>query len=750
MYVFDEKAAPWEHAARVEARVLGPGRVALRAGDAEGTVEIVAEGVVRVSWTLGSPRNRVLQSFHCDPRERFFGLGALSHGVEHRGETIASWVSEQGIGKKRRQTLLDGFPLQGDLHDRYLAVPFVLSSRGFGLLLEGSRRSRFHLCPGSGNGAAERWAVEVSGSRLSYLVIDGGPEASALTVLERLTAITGRPRLPPSWAFGPWIDAIKGRAQVIATATRLRAEGVPASAIWTEDWIGGYPHLGGYHLRYQWSADPTLYPDLKGMTSELRSLGFRFLGYFNPFLEEGSSLWGEALAGDHAVLGQDGKPIVFADPSFKNTMLPDLTAPRTVDWLKSYLRAAVQGSGLDGWMADYGEWLPVEARMRDGTDGLEIHNLYPLLWQRAHREALDAVRPEGDYLFFVRSGWTGTGGIAPVVWAGDQQTEWGDLDGLASVISIMVNCGISGIPILTHDIAGYSSQGVAPSSKELFFRWTELGAYSPIMRTHHGFVAAENWRWDKDAETIAHFARYARLHVALFPYRYSLARQAAERGLPIVRHLALHHGDDPRAAREKTAFLLGPSLLVAPVLAPGASSRRVYLPAGRWYELGSGELREGGREYEVSAPLGEIPLFAPAGGILPRFLSTVETLDRCPGCGLADLTAAERGPLALDLYLGRSGSLTLYDGSTISLEGSLASPPAALELDGVALPACATTAGVDCVATRSARSSVLAIGPRTSFSIVGRSDDGRELCAVRVQGGSAGRSYQVTLHHSAP
>lgn len=752
MYVFDEKPAPWRRALSVEVRVLGPGRVGLRAGEAEGVVELVAEGVARVSFAVASGENRLLQSFRCAEEDRFFGLGALSHGVEHRGETIPAWVSEQGIGKKRRQTLLDGFPLQGDLHDRYLAIPVVLSSRGFGLLLEGSRRSLFHLCPAAGAAGAasagQRWGVEVSGPRLSYLVIDGGEGGAGglERTLERLTALTGRPRLPPPWAFGPWLDAIKGRAEVLATAARLRAARVPASALWTEDWIGGYPHLDGYHLRYQWSADTTLYPDLKGMTAELRRQGFRFLGYVNPFLEEGSPLWSEALAGDHAVLGADGKPLVFSDPSFKKTMLPDLTAARTVAWLKGYLRAAVKESGLDGWMADYGEWLPIEARMRDGSDGLEAHNLYPLLWQRAHRELLDEVRPDGDYLFFARSGWTGTGGVAPVIWAGDQQTEWGELDGLASVIPIMVNTGMSGVPILTHDIAGYSSQGVPPTTRELFFRWTELGAYSPIMRTHHGFAAEKNWRWDRDAETTAHFARYAQLHAALFPYRYSLAVEAATRGIPIVRHLALLDGGDPRAAREKTAFLLGPSLLVAPVLAPGVSRRRVYLPAGRWYELGSGEPLEGGREHELPAPLEEIPLFARAGAILPRFLTEVETLDRCSGCGLADLGAAERGPLALDLYLGARGRFTLYDGSELTLEGNVASAPAAIELDGAALPACAG-GGVDCVVSRGARSTVVNLGARTSFTLVGHHADGRALVTLRVAGGPPGRSYRVTLHH---
>lgn len=743
MFMFLESPSPWIRPEDLVVVAHDQDRLELRAGAALGVLEAAGAGMLRVTWSLreGAGANRLIQSFRCTSDDRFFGLGARVHGTEHRGEVIPAWVSEQGIGKLRRTNPYEGFPLQGDIHDTYLPVPFLLSGRGFGLLVEDSRRSLFHLCPAT---SEEQWAVEIWNDRLRYLVVDG-PEPSR--ILERLTAETGRPRLPPKWAFGPWIDAVHGQSQVLQAAQLLRQEGVPASAIWTEDWIGGGAKLGGYHLNYHWEVDTTFYPDLKQLSSQLRASGLRLLGYFNPFIEKGYDEHTEALQYGHVIKGQDGKPLDFVGPLMQKSTMPDLSRPETVAWLQGYLERA-EALGLHGWMADYGEWLPVEARLADGTPGMEAHNLYPLLWQQAHRQFWDKRRPDGDYVFFVRSGWAGTGGLAPVVWAGDQQTEFGGLDGMASVIPLCVNAGMSGIPIMTHDIAGYSTigEGVVPTTRELFFRWTELGAFSSVMRTHHGAMADENWQWNHDAETIAHFRRYARIHVALFPYRYSIARSAAARGLPMMRHLALHHAADLRALRIADQFLLGPYLLVAPVVEPGATARKVYLPAGArtWYDYWKGTAYAGGTEQTVAAPLEEIPLFAPSGAIVPAFLEAVDTLDRAQDSTLRDIDDAEAGGLALRVFLGADGAFTLYEGSRFALTCPRRPTGAVtVEVDGKAWPACSGDTTVECVRQSGGRIE-LTIDGAPSFDLRGGSQGG-ESFRLRVTGAGKPRRYEVTF-----
>jgi alpha-glucosidase (family GH31 glycosyl hydrolase) len=752
MFLFNEKAPPWTSASSSEVMEVGEVTaeiVELRLGRASVRLEKAGDRLLRVSWTVSryvgeEETNRLIQSFACEASDRFFGLGALVHGTEHRGEVIPAWVSEQGIGKLRREGTLAGFPLNGDIHDSYLPVPFVASSRGFGLLVEESRRSVFHLCPKT---SPDRWAVEVWNDELSYLLIDG---PSLTGVIERLTGVTGRPRLAPKWAFAPWIDATHGEQEVLAVAQKLREERVPSSAIWTEDWIGGSEMLGGYHLNYRWNADTTLYPDLKGLASGLRELGFRFLGYFNSFIDKRFEQWREAQEGGYLIRDAAGEPLVFLGPLMTEVSLPDLTRPGAVQWLKGYLGRA-EALGFDGWMADYGEWLPIEAELADGTTGAEAHNLYPLQWQRAQREFWDEARPDGDYLFFVRSGWSGTGGLAPIAWAGDQQTEFGGLDGLASVVPLMVNAGMSGIPIMTHDIAGYSTvgEGVAPTTRELFYRWTELGALSPVMRTHHGAMAGENWQWHRDAETIDHFRRYARLHVSLFPYRYSLAKEASARGLPMVRHLALHFPSDVRAARVKDQFMLGPYLLVAPVQAAGARSRKVYLPssvgAGSWFHCVTGERLEGGKDHDVPAALEEIPLFAPAGAMIPTFLTAVDTLDSAPD-PLKGIETAEQGPLHLKVFLGSSSSFTIYDGTRLTLDHrGAAAGSMTLTVDGKAWPACSGGSEHSCTVFKpKERTAHVFIGSTRGFELTGIVD-GQPVFVLGVRQMPTDRELMVTL-----
>jgi alpha-glucosidase (family GH31 glycosyl hydrolase) len=741
MYMFREQAPDWSRVAEVAVERFDEGRVVVRAGALTGTLEPAGDGVLRVTWRLvDDAGNRLAQRFRCAETDRFFGLGALVHGTEHRGEVIPSWISEQGVGKLRRANPYDGFPLKGDIHDTYLSVPFVASSRGFGVLLEDSRRAVWHLCPPEQSGEqGDRWTLEVWNNELRYLVIDG-PDLR--DVLRRLTAITGRPRQLPDWALAPWIDAVHGQDEVLAVAGKLRAERVPASAIWTEDWVGGEPKLGGYQPKYHWTPDATQYPDLEGLARKLHHRGFRFLGYFNPFIEKGRDQWDPAVKGGHAIRDDSGELLTFIGPLMAESTLPDLSRPATAAWVEGYLRKAAE-LGFDGWMADFAEWLPVEAKLADGSTGAEAHNLYPVLWQRLHRRLWDRLRPDGDYVFFVRSGWTGTGGIAPVVWAGDQQTEFGGLDGMASVVPLMVNAGMSGIPIMTHDIAGYSTygEGVKPTDRELHYRWTELGAFSPIMRTHHGALGT-NWSWDSDAATISHFRTYARLHTSLHPYRQALARQASKEGIPMVRHLVLHHADDPNVADIRDQYLLGPSLLVAPVLERGATGRKVYLPSigANWCDFFTGERYSGAVSLSAAAPLERIPVFAPAGAIVPMLLTEVDTLDRASDKAVRDLDAAEEGGLAVRVFLGADGAFALAEGTSMTLlwTGPLGAPKA-LTVDGKSWPRCRSGETSNCW-TASPGQLTAIVDSAKGFEVTGGG-----AFSFEVAGGTRARRYEVTF-----
>jgi len=263
---------------------------------------------------------------------------------------------------------------------------------------------------------------------------------------------------------------------------------------------------------------------------------------------------------------------------------------------------------VDGWMVDFGEWLPPNSAPQDGSNWVERRNTFPVDWQRANREALDAARGD-DWVMFARSGFTNVQGVAQIHWVGDQQTNWDELDGLSTVVPAMLNLGLAGQPFVTHDIAGFS-RGDVPSTKELFQRWTELGAFTPIMRTHDGADKVNNWRWNTDEDTTSHFRQFAFVHCALMNDFMMLAAEAETSGAPILRHLMLVFPNDPETWDISDQFMIGTKLLVAPVTEDGARSRSVYFPAGSWYDVWTGNPVQGGQRFTVNAPIGSPPVYA--------------------------------------------------------------------------------------------------------------------------------------------
>jgi alpha-glucosidase len=246
----------------------------------------------------------------------------------------------------------------------------------------------------------------------------------------------------------------------------------------------------------------------------------------------------------------------------------------------------------------------------DGSIADERRNTFPVDWHRVNREALEQARPDGDWVSFARSGFTGVQGVAQIHWVGDQQTDWGELDGLPTVVPALLNLGLAGQPFVSLDIAGFSVGG-EPSTKELYQRWTELGAFAPVMRTHQGARKDENWNWNKDDETIDHFRKFTFVHCALADDFMALADEAVESGKPLLRHLMLVFPDDRETWNISDQFMIGESLLVAPVLEEGATTRSVYFPAGTWFNVWTpGESVQGGQRLTVDAPIGSPPVYS--------------------------------------------------------------------------------------------------------------------------------------------
>ncbi len=603
---------------RPDGRPMGTGRVIV--GDAD--VEIVLDTDPRLyddGWI----------AFASPPEEHLIGLGGQSFDVDHRGQTVPLWVEEDGITKRDDDEYEGVWFLSGRRHATHTPMPIVISTRGYAAVLETDARAVFALASeGEDVNRLEAWDSTID---LHVVVAD-----DVRTVLAPLAEVIGKPAPPPDAIFAPWLDALYGSDNVRRVAQALRAEDIPFSAMWTEDFRGGNDEGTGYTLEEDWGIDADLYPDFGAVASELADDGIRWLTYYNTFLDESADVFDEALDAGYSIHDGDGAPYLFTGVKFRDASMVDLTNPDAMAWVIEQLEDNLQ-AGSGGWMADFGEWLPTDAALASGEDALRVHNRYPVLWAAANYHVIGP-----DPIYFMRSAWLGSQRWSQVMWAGDQQTDWSVGDGLPSVIPIGLGLGMTGFPYYGHDIGGYMSQLTEPTTKELWFRWCTLGALTPVMRTHHGRSARANWNWESDAETTAHLKRWAKLHMSLVPYLRARSAEFQATGRPIMRPVGLEYPDDDWAWVTTDEYMLGDRILVAPVIVEGATSRDVQLPAGTWYPLLGGAPIEGGGTITVDAAVTEIPAFVPEGSVLTLYPDGVDTLVDAPGVD-ATVTANDVG-----------------------------------------------------------------------------------------------------------
>jgi sulfoquinovosidase len=597
---------------------------------------------------------RLSMASTCANSEKFVGLGGQSFNVNHRGQKVPLWVQEDGIGKDD----IDDDDYQGvwfftgRRHSTHTPMPMMLSSRGYALVVDSNARSIFSLCRDDNPVARyETWD--------DYLVVNlfaaanvqdvyGNSVASQQTLHDALHAMltwVGKPDPVPMLVFAPWIDAIFGDANVKRVADALRRAGIAASAIWTEDFRGAVQGAQDYTLEEDWRSDDVLYPRIDQLTARLHSQGYAFLTYANTFIDTTADIHDEAFAGNYTIKNSSGAPYEFDGVKFNQSTMLDLSNPQAATWAKG-VYGDMLNKGGDGWMADFAEWLPADAVMASGVRGGLEHNRYPIRWAQLNHELLGrgSLNPSGrDRIWFMRSAWLRSQPFMQVVWAGDQQTDFNTGDGIASVIPIGLGLGVTGFPYFAHDIAGYISRGVSPTSQDLFYRWVTFGALTPVMRTHHGRDAMRNVQWETDPGTIAHMRRWTRLHMQLVPYLMGSAAAYQAGSAPLFRLIALDFPDEDWAWDIRDEYLLGDRILVAPVVTAEATSRMVRLPRGVWLPLlGGPAVTSVGDAVSVAAARTEIPAFVPQGTMLVLFPEGVDTVLQAPASASIN-TAANVG-----------------------------------------------------------------------------------------------------------
>lgn len=557
--------------------------------------------------------NRITLRLASVPDEAFFGFGMQMTYVDQKGHLLPIIVQEHGVGRGSPiiteivDVLTDGGG--GTPYATEAPVPQFITSRLRSMLLENTEYSTFDMRPAASMDA-KVWSRAMNG-RIVY-------GRTPVDILTSYTEYSGRMRKLPDWVHQGVIASVQGgTAKVREKLDALNGAAIPLAGLWIQDWPGVRVTSAGSQLWWDWKLDEEFYPGWQQLVADLKAQGARMLTYVNPFLshEEGhNSLFKEADAKGYLVLDTDGSPFMNKNTNFTAALI-DLSNPEARTWIKQVIRKnMIEGTGASGWMHDFGEALPFEGHIAGG-DLATFHNRYPVEWARAAREAIEEAGLGDDILFFDRSGFTNSPACATAFWLGDQLQSWDEYDGIKSAVAGMLSAGMSGYSIVHSDTGGYGALKFAVAdhtvpviarSPELFMRWMELNAFTAIFRTHEGLDPAISAQFDTNDATKAHLKRFAQVYRALAPYRKELVAEAADKGTPVVRHPFLHYHEDPNVLGLRYQFMLGPDVMVAPVLDKGATTVSAYLPAGeKWIDLWTGrDTGIPGEWVTIDAPLG--------------------------------------------------------------------------------------------------------------------------------------------------
>lgn len=538
--------------------------------------------------------------------ERLWGGGEQMSYVDMAGRRFPMWTSEPGVGRDK-STLLTfqcdrDHRSGGDYWNTNYPQPTYLSSRRYALHVDTTAYSCFDFRDADAP-AVEVWEIP---ARIELFAATRFAD-----LVTQLSTRFGRQPLLPEWAYSGAILGLKDGANSFDRMEKIIATGAVVTGLWCEDWVGLRVTSFGKRLFWDWKANETRYPHLRQKIAELNERGIRFLGYVNPYLAVDGSLYVEAAEAGYLALKLDADEPYLVDFGEFDCGIVDFTNPAAADWFANrVIGREMLDFGLSGWMADFGEYLPTDVRLFDGTDGMLAHNAWPTIWAEVNARAIASRGKTGDALFFMRAGFSGVGAYCPLLWAGDQSVDFTRHDGIGTVIRGALSSGLVGNAYHHSDLGGYTSLYDNVRTAELLMRWSELSAFSPVMRSHEGNRPDTNLQLDGDAEVLAHFVAMTKVHAALAPYVAELCCEAAATGLPLQRPLFLDYEDDAGCWGVETQFAYGRDLIVAPVIEAGAARWSAYLPAGaEWRHVWSGETFAGGDTVEVAAPIGQPPVF---------------------------------------------------------------------------------------------------------------------------------------------
>ena len=549
------------------------------------------------------------EQLQLDVGETIYGLGERFTPFVKNGQVVDIWNADGGTSSEQA----------------YKNVPFYLSSKGYGLLVNHTGHVSYEI--GTENVEAVQFSVH--GEALEYLVFAG---PTPKDVLGRYTELLGRPAKVPAWSYGLWLTTSfttdYDEATVTSFVNGMRERDIPLSVFHFDCfWMKGFQWTD-----FVWDAET--FPDPEGMLARLHDLGLHISAWINPYIAQRSRLFAEGAERGYLVKRPNGDVWQW-DLWQAGMALVDFTNPEATAWFQGYVRTLLR-QGVDAIKTDFGERIPTEVVYFDGSNPVHMHNHYTHLYNKAVFEVLEQERGLGDAVLFARSATAG-GQQMPVHWGGDNSSTF---ISMAESLRGGLSLASSGFGFWSHDIGGFEGM----PDPEVFKRWAAFGLLSSHSRLHGSGSYRVPWAFDEEAVDVTRL--FANLKMRLMPYLYAAGLAAHETGIPVLRPMFLEFPDDLTARQLDRQYLLGPDLLVAPVFS--ADGRvQYYLPAGTWTNYLTGETVEGGLWRDEVHDAFSIPLWVRPGAVLP-----IGATDTVPDYDYFD-------GLTLVVYPGEPGTTSL-------------------------------------------------------------------------------------------
>lgn len=574
-----------------------------------------ASGKAILSET-GARESTVGNSFALEPGEQIYGLGQHQDG----------FMSYRGTSVHLQQKNME------------IAIPVLVSSRGYGLLWDNPAITDVEVGLPGKEGVL-RWISE-TGKAIDYYFLYG-PKAD--DVIAQYRTLTGPAPLLGKWVWGFWQckERYATQAEMLGIVSRFRAEHRPLDGI-VQDWQYWKPGGWGSH-----EFDPERYPDPKGMVDSIHKMNAHILISVWARFDLGTATGNELEQA--GALYPEVVPNVYpkGEGKWYDAFNPE---GRRIYWKQIWQHLGTKG--MDGWWLDAtepetgGKWGEYRRIPTAAGPGATVFNAFPLMTTSGVYQGQRAQTDRKRVVILTRSAYAGQQRNSAISWSGDIHGTW---DVYRKQIPAGLNFSISGIPYWNTDIGGFfGGEPKDPKYQELFVRWFQFGAFTPMFRVHGTGAGKEFWQFDQPTQDT--LLKFERLRYRLIPYIYSVSWQVTSKGGSMLRPLVMDFADDPNALTIADQYLFGPALMVNPVVQPGAASRSVYLPGkSAWYDFWTGKRESAGARVDAAAPIDSMPLFVPAGAILPLG-PEIEYVNQKP----AD-------PLEVRVYPGKDGSFILYE-----------------------------------------------------------------------------------------